>query len=69
MKRNNMSWKDISIAVDIKVNTLKQFYKRHKAIEGLPPKVKVSRRLINRRNSLFLKNYIFSNKSINTPGQ
>jgi hypothetical protein len=43
LRESNVSWKAIGLALKKTPSALKAFWSRYKAIEGLPPKVKLDK--------------------------
>lgn len=58
MKRSGSTWRDIALELGKSVNTVKTYYKRHKALENLPPKPKLDR---SKTSGLQIKNLVKEN--------
>jgi transposase len=64
LKSRNWTWKNIASAVSSKAETCRGYFKSHKAKSALPPKIKVSKALIQGSVALKIKRMVRDSPSI-----
>ena len=64
LKKENVTWRTIAKAVESSIGTVRSCYRRKRLLEGLPPKVKMSRSKITGRLCLVLKRKVIENPNV-----